>query len=278
MSAVRVIAALTCKEAVRRRVLQAAAGLGVAFLVLYAIGLHFVLGTIPAGVLRQPLLRREGLTVLTLMGLYAVNWLCMVMTILVSVDTIAGEVNSGVIQAVVTKPLRRWEVIAGKWAGFGAMLSGYIFFMAGGLLLLVRLLGGQTPPHVPQAIGLMWLESMLLLAVTFRAGASLSTLAAGVVVFGAHIFAFLGGWVEEFGSLAHSQTAVNIGILASVFMPSEVLWRRAAFGLQGPIVGAFGRGPFNVGSVPSDAMVVYAAAYMTAALALAIRRFSRRDL
>ena len=61
-------------------------------------------------------------------------------------------------------------------------------------------------------------------------------------------------------------------------MPSEVLWRRAAFELQGPVIGGFGRGPFSIGSVPSGLMVIYAGLYLAAALALAIRRFSQRDL
>jgi ABC-type transport system involved in multi-copper enzyme maturation permease subunit len=201
-----------------------------------------------------------------------------VITILTSADTVAGEINSGVIQAVVTKPIRRWEVLLGKWLGFAAMLTAYLLFMAGGMLVEVRLIAGHTPAHVPEALGLLWLESLLLLAVTFRFGASFSTLATGVSVFGLHILAFLGGWVEEFGWLAHSQTAVNLGVLASVAMPSESLWRRAAFDLQGPVVGGFGRGPFSIGSVPSGWMVVYAGLYLVVALALAVRQFSKRDL
>jgi hypothetical protein len=125
---------------------------------------------------------------------------------------------------------------------------------------------------------MMWLESMLLLAVTFRAGASLSTLTTGIVVFGLHVLAFLGGWVEEFGSMAQSRTAVDIGVLVSVIIPSEALWRRAAFELQGPIIGGIGRGPFSVASVPSVWMIAYAGAYLAAALLLAMRRFGKRDL
>jgi len=278
VSGVVVIAGLTCREAVRRRVLAAALAVGAAFLLLYGFGLHKVLASLPAAATRQLLFRRQAVIVLFAMGMYVVNWLLAVITILTSADTIAGEVNSGVIQAVVTKPIRRWEVIFGKWLGFAAMLTAYLAFLAGGMLAEVRLIGGHTPAHVPEAIGLMWLESMLLLAVTFRAGASLSTLATGVTVFGLHILAFLGGWVEEFGWLAHSQTAMNLGVMASVVMPSESLWRRAAFELQGPVIGGFGRGPFSIGSVPSGWMVVYAGLYLAAALALAIRRFSGRDL
>jgi ABC-type transport system involved in multi-copper enzyme maturation permease subunit len=278
MRGVAVIAGLTCREAARRRLLAVAAAIGTAYLVLYGFGLHKVLESLPAAATRQLLFRRQAVIVLFAMGMYVVNWLLAVITILTSADTVAGEINSGVIQAVVTKPIRRWEVILGKWLGFAAMLTVYLAFLAGGMLVEVRMIGGHTPAHVPQAIGLMWLESMLLLAITFRFGASLSTLATGVAVFGLHILAFLGGWVEEFGWLAHSQTAIDLGVLASVVMPSESLWRRAASELQGPVIGGFGRSPFSIGSVPSGWMVIYAGVYLAAALGLAIRRFSKRDL
>ena len=278
MRGVAVIAGLTCREAARRRLLAVAAAIGSAYLMLYGFGLHKVLESLPAAASRQLLFRRQAVIVLFAMGMYVVNWLLAVITILTSSDTIAGEINSGVIQAVVTKPIRRWEVLFGKWLGFAVMLTVYLAFLAGGMLVEVRLIGNHWPSHVPEAIGLMWLESMLLLAVTFRFGASLSTLATGVAVFGLHILAFLGGWVEEFGWLAHSQTAMDLGVMASVVMPSESLWRRAAFELQGPVIGGFGRGPFSIGSVPSGWMVVYAGLYLVTALALAIRAFSRRDL
>jgi hypothetical protein len=146
------------------------------------------------------------------------------------------------------------------------------------VLLEIRLIAGHWPPNVAGALGLMWLEMLLLLSVTFRAGASLATLATGVVAFGLHVLAFLGGWVEEIGSLAQSPMAVNIGVVVSLVIPSESLWRRAASDLQGPLIGGIGRSPFTAGSVPSEWMVFYAGLYLAVALALALRAFSRRDL
>ncbi len=274
MRGVRVIAGLTWREAIRRKLLLAALVLGAAFLILYAVGVHV---TLKEPLLRQPLFRQQAVIAMMLMGMYAVNWLAVVITILTSVDTVAGEISSGVIQAVVTKPIRRWEVLAGKWLGFAAMLSGFVLLMAGGLLLTVKLIAGYTPPGIFPALALMWLECLVLLAVSLRVGASLSTLATGITVFGLHILAFLGGWIEEFGSVAHSQTATNIGVIASVIMPSEVMWRRAASELGGAVVGGFGRLPFTIGSQPSGAMIAYAGIYMALALAFAFGRFSRRD-
>jgi ABC-2 type transport system permease protein len=99
-----------------------------------------------------------------------------------------------------------------------------------------------------------------------------------VLALGMHGIAFIGGWIEQAGAVAHTPRAVTVGIVASLIMPSESLWRRAAFEMQSPLVGALNFSPFSNASVPSGAMVIYAALYLTAALAWAIRRFGRRDL
>jgi hypothetical protein len=48
--------------------------------------------------------------------------------------------------------------------------------------------------------------------------------------------------------------------------------------MQSQIGGAIRISPFGTESVPSRAMIVYAAAYLLVALAFAIRRFTSRDL
>jgi len=104
-----------------------------------------------------------------------------------------------------------------------------------------------------------------------------STLTTGVLTLGLHGLAFLGGWIEQFGAITQTQRAVNVGVIASVLMPSEALWRRAAFEMQSPLASAMRISPFSTLSVPSTAMIFYAAIYLTIALVIAIRRFSQRD-
>ena len=167
--------------------------------------------------------------------------------------------------------------------GFVGMLTLYLALMIGGIttltyLMSLRLLGGVAPHHLLRGMSLIWLECVLLLTVTFMFGTSLSTLTNGVLALGMHGLAFIGGWIEQAGALTHSPRAVNVGIAASVLMPSESLWRRAAFEMQSPLVGAMGFSPFSNASVPSVAMVAYAGVYVAVALGLALRCFGQRDL
>jgi Cu-processing system permease protein len=118
--------------------------------------------------------------------------------------------------------------------------------------------------------------------VSLLGGAMLSTLANGVLVFGLYGVAFIGGWIEQIGSFFSNQvagkTAINIGIITSLIMPSEALWRRAAHELQSPLVAALGISPFSSGTYPSLVMIFYAVFYIALAFALAVRQFNRRDL
>ena len=276
-----IVAGVTFREAARKKLLWMALLAGSAFLALFGTGLHFQLKDFASRT--SPLIARQGVDALLMVGLYAVDLMAVVMTVLTSVDTLSGEIDSGTIQAVATKAITRSQLLLGKWLGFIGMLTLYVALMMGGIttltyLMSLRSLGGVAPHHLLRGMSLIWLECVLLLSVTFMFGTSLSTLTNGVLALGMHGLAFIGGWIEQAGALTHSPRAVNVGIAASVLMPSEALWRRAAFEMQSPLVGAVGFSPFSNASVPSAAMVAYAGVYLVVVLGLTLRRFGRRDL
>ena len=272
-----IMAGVTFREAARKKMLWMALAAGAAFLLLFGTGLHFQSKEIRAHGM-SPILRREIAFTMVTMGLYAVDLLAVLMTILTSVDTLSGEIASGTIQAIATKPIPRWQVLVGKWLGFVGMLTAYIALMVGGVNAVTYMMSGVAARHLVRGFFLIWMESVVLLSVTFAFGTYFSTLTSGVLALGLHGLAFLGGWIEQFGAIAQTQRAVDVGVIASVLMPSEALWRRAAFEMQSPLANAMRISPFSTMSVPSGTMVVYAGVYLAIALAIAIRRFSRRDL
>jgi len=238
---------------------------GVAFLSLFGTGLYFQLKDLKPHT--NLLLERQGVGALLMVGLYAVDLMAVVMTVLTSVDTVSGELASGTIQAVATKPISRWELLLGKWMGFVGMVTVYVVLMVGGItavtyLMSLHAVGGVLPHHLLRGATLIWLECILMLSLTFRMGASFSTLTNGVVVLGLHGIAFIGGWIEQAAALTHSPRALNVGIIASLIMPSEALWRRAVFEMQSPIVSTLGFSPFSAISVPSKFMILYACLYL----------------
>jgi Cu-processing system permease protein len=166
----------------------------------------------------------------------------------------------------------------GKWVGLVGMLTIYYLMMAGGVLLFVYLRTGYMPHHALRALGLLWMNISVMLGVSFLGGSLFSTLANGVMVFGLYGVAFIGGWIEQFGSFLNNQAAVNIGVVCSLILPSEAMWKRATFEIQSPLVAAMGVSPFSSLSVPSGLMILYAALYSLVILGLAIWNFSKRDI
>jgi len=276
MNAIKTITWLTFHEARRRKMVLAALVMGGLFLLLYGLGV----GLIDRNLKDHPISAiqlRFNYSILLVAGLYVVHFLTVMLAIFASVDTIAGEIATHTIQTLVTKPVRRWQIVLGKWLGYAAMLLLYLGMLGGGIFLVMYVLVGYTPPNPLAGLLLLMLEALVLLSLSIMGETRLSTLTNGVLLFMLYGVAFIGAWVEQIGALLQSHAAVNIGIVTSLLMPVEALWRRASYLMQPPILSSIPT-PFSGTSPPSQVMVIYAALYAAAALVLAMRIFSRRDL
>ncbi|MEP7199469.1 MAG: ABC transporter permease [Chloroflexota bacterium] len=272
---------LTLHEALRRRVLLLALIMGLGFLVIFGLGFYAIISTTvtpaPRSITQGPQ-QFIAVAFLTMAGLYAVNFLLVMMAALMPVDTLSGEIRSGAIQSLVTKPIRRAEVVLGKWLGFWLILMGYLLLMAGGVILIAFVVSGYTPPNMWSGFALMMLEGTLLLTLSIAGGTRLSTLANGVMVFGLYGLAFIGGWVEQVSALLGNSTGSYVGIIASLIVPTESLWHLAAYQMQPAIMRELAITPFSPTSVPSDAMIFWALGYVAIALAWGVWQFGKRDL
>ena len=276
MNTIKTITWLTFHEARRRRKVLAALAIGGRFLLRYGLGVA-VNDKNHQEAHKSAIQMRFGYNLLLIAGLYVVHFLTVMLAIFASVDTIAGEIATHTIQTLVTKPVRRWQIVLGKWLGYSAMLLLYLGLLGGGIFLVMYVVVGYTPPNPLGGLLLMMLEALVLLSLSMLVGTCLSTLTNGVLLFMLYGVAFIGAWVEQIGALLQSHAAVNVGIVTSLLMPVEALWRRASYLMQPPIMSSIPT-PFSGTSPPSQAMVLYAALYAAAALGLAMRVFSRRDL
>jgi Cu-processing system permease protein len=272
-----IMAGITFREAARRRILWTALILGLGFLAVFGIGLHFQMADFEAHPL-MPLLRYEVISGMLMVGLYTVDLLAVVMTILTSMDTVSGEITSGTIQAIATKPIHRWQLLVGKWLGFVGMVAAYVAIMFGGIVALGYWVSGVAPNNPIQGGLLVLLECVIVLTITFLCGTWFSTLTSGVLVLGLHGLAFMGGWIEQMSGFTQTANLVKVGIVSSLIMPTESVWRRAAFEMQSAVAGSLNFSPFADVSVPSATMIGYAGVYMLIALGAAIYHFNQRDL
>lgn len=277
------IARHTFREAASRKVLLAALMLGLLFLLVFGLGYYLILSELEKQLVNMPSIQlNEFRNFMLMAAIYVVNFLVIMMAVLTSVDTLSGEINSGTIQTIVSKPIQRWEIVAGKWLGFVVMITLYLLMMAGGVFLIVYLRSGYLPPNPVLGLFLIWMNALLMLSVSILGGTRLSTLANGVLVFGLYGIAFIGGWIEQIGTLlpniAARQATINIGVITSLILPSEALWKRAAYELQSSIISATGISPFSGNTYPSDLMIGYAGVFIITCLLLTVWSFKQRDL
>ena len=278
-----IIARLTLREASRRKVVWGLLILSGVFLALYTLGWVFV----KQGVAEFGSPARMGdlrmlYNFLMMAGLYTANFLIVMLAVLISVDTLAGEINSGTMQSIAVKPLARRTIVLGKWLGFAIVLGLCVLLLAGGVLIITWVVSGYVPPNPWSGPLLMYVEALLFLSATFLGGTRLSTLANGVLGFGLFGLAFIGSFIEQIGGyaqqfgLSSSEAATQIGRITSLLMPSQAVWRRALADM------AEGLNPIRAmtigASTPDNGVIVYAIAYVGVLLFLAVGSFQRRDL
>jgi len=278
MRDVLTIAVLTWQEARRRKIFLAAILLGLAFILLYGVGTYFMVRDIKASRVVVEMAHNAGFNFVVMAGLYVVSFLGVMLSVLTSVGTLSAEISSHTVQCLVTKPLRRVAIVLGKWLGLLIMLGVYIAFLSGGVLLATWLFSGHVPQYVVGGIALIILQAVIMLTISLLGGTRLSTVANGVMAFMLYGLAFIGGWMEQIGSLMRNETVVDIGIASSLLVPSEAMWKMAAYYMQPVIVNTLGVTPFSQSTPPSTAMLVYALLYVGGLLALAVWSFNRRDL
>jgi ABC-type transport system involved in multi-copper enzyme maturation permease subunit len=271
------VAHLTLVEARRRRIVLAGAVCASAFLTVFGVAVAFAYREMMADAAVSFVQRQATLTFIMLVGFMAANFLSVMFAILLPVDTLSGEIDSGVMQTIASKPIDRAQIVLGKWAGHLLLAVFYLLLMSAGILAVMRLAAGFVPVGVPHAIPLLMLEIAVSLTVSVAGGSRFSTVTNGIMALGFYGVAFIGGFVEQIGGFAGIVSLRTIGIIVSLVSPADSMWRLAAHYLQPEILR--GSGGLALGaSVPTPLMVWWAAGFTLLALLYAVETFRRRAL
>lgn len=280
-----VIARFTLREAISRRLILAGLGLSAAFLALFALGYAFMYANVSAQTATRANSAQAlaGLSaVLTIMGLYAISFLSSFLALFLAVGAISGEIDAGTLHALLARPLRRTELVLGRWLAYVGLTVAYVGLMVGALLLIARSISGFEPPDPTRAAALMMLQAVVLLTLSLLGSTLMPTLANGVVVFGLFGLAWLAGIVEFVGRILSNTAMLNLATVVSLVVPSDALWRGASYYLQPPLLlvasGSANGVPFLGGAPPTMALVSWALLYPLVCLGGAMLAFARRDL
>lgn len=265
------------REASSRKILAVGIVVSVLFIALfwvaYAVGFSRLQGDNPQD-------RAIAATAMTVLGLYAVQFLAAFLAILLSTGAIAAEVDSGRALSILARPVPRWSWLVQRTTAFGSLVVAYVVVMVAAVLTIAAGIGGFSALDPGKAIALLVAEVVFLIAAGVCLSTRLSAIAAGVVVVVAYGLAWLAGIIEFVAATLGNETLERIGIAISLLVPSDALWRSASYYLQSPTLLAAGDVglPFASSEPPSGWLILWGLAYMALLVAAAIWSFRRRDL
>ncbi len=273
------VAALTLREASRRRVVWALLGMTAVLLALGSWGFSRVaeefggLGDLEA--------RIAASTVLNLV-MFGISLIAALGTEFLAGPTLAGEVESGISLAVLARPVRRSAVVVGKWLGLVVFGASFVVVAGLGQFLVVDAAVGYWPPHALTGLALLALQTTTLLTLALLLSTVISPMASGIVAVGLFGATWIAGVVGGLGAAFDNQALARMGDVSRLILPTDGLWRGAMSAFQHPALGFFlaeAEGfPFLGTGLPGAGYLLYAVAWVAAVLGLAVLTFGRRDL
>ncbi|HEY0000771.1 MAG TPA: ABC transporter permease [Actinoplanes sp.] len=274
------IAALTLREAARRRVLRSLAVLTFVLLGLSAWG--FARLDAEFGGLTSGEARLAASMVLNLV-MFGLSLIAALGTAFLAGPTVAGEIESGIALSLLARPVRRFDVLLGKWLGLAVF--GSLFVSAAGLaqFLVVRVTVGYWPPQPATGLALLAAQTVALLSLGLLLSTAVSPMASGIVAVGLFGATWIAGVVGSVGEELGNDSVAQVGTVSRMLLPTDGLWRGAMHAFQDPaVLGMLGTKlnahPFlsNVGLTAG--YLAWTALWVAIVLGLTALAFRRRDL
>jgi ABC-2 type transport system permease protein len=280
MNATFTIAALTIKEAVRRRLLLAFIAISVVIVGLSAWGFDR-LGhshTLTSG--EANLAIPQALVLF----MFMFSFVLALSASAIASPSISAELESGVLMTIVTRPIRRAEVLIGKWLGLATLLAGYAAVVCALEFAVVDWASGFVAPNPVLVTVYLFAEGGLLLTLALFLSTRVPVIAAGVIgvaVFGA---GWLAGVVGTLGSALNISALRTVGQIGRFLLPTDGLWHAAIYYLQPSsliaehVAEGGRRDPFYAQGAPSWAYLLWVACWFLILLTAAVASFERREL
>lgn len=251
---------LTIKEMLRKKFLLLASLLAILFLLFYGLGLFFIHRDMQRHVSQfYPIFAAQMMS----MAIYMSSFLSALLVVFSTAGTLAAELENGILHSIVPKPIHRSSIIGSKFAGVATISIIFDLLLLSCILGVSWLITRQPVQHFPLALSYYFLQSLVLLAATLYCSVLLPTIAAGVTGIMIFMVGVIGGMIEQFGVLLNNQSLVNTGIVSSLIIPTDPLYR-LIYATVTPKMGNIlsNAGPFGAASLPSVWMVVYAVLYV----------------
>jgi ABC-2 type transport system permease protein len=287
MPPILVIARLTVQESSRRRLLLALLILTLLVVGFSAWGFNKITTvTNSAGQALPPDQVAVVTSQLLIVIVFMFSGVLALSAAVVSGPLISSEVESGLLLSMLARPVRRSEVLIGKWLGLGVLVG--IYAAGAGFLEIAAVdwATGYVPPHPVDLIVYVAAEGLVLLSLGLLLSTRLSGITAGVIALVAWLIAWIGGVVGDIGTGLQNQALENVGIVSHLLLPSDGLWRGAIFAMEPDTLiasmkalGTFGRAnPFAAVDPPPTQFLIWVVIWFGLVLLLSIWSFRTREI
>ncbi|MBM2812252.1 MAG: ABC-type transport system, permease component [Chloroflexi bacterium] len=272
-------ARLTMREAARSRFLPITLTLALLYIGLIAWGCHLILDHTPSIAAAQ-----ASAFGMEIFAFYMVSFVIALLAVFVTGASTHHDGESGLLQAMLARPVRRFDVLFGRWLGASLLVAFYVILLTGGLVLAVGLSVGYYPSRPVEAAALLLLQGLAILSLRLLFGTFLGNMASGILPLMLYGLAWMGGLVETVGQALSVQAMVTAGIVTSLLIPTDELWRGVAYFLapetaSALLTQALGRGNPFISLTPIAApMVAWSCFYVVATFLVAAWSFARRDV
>ncbi len=282
MSAIWTIASLTVREAVRRKLVAAFAVISVVLVGLSGWGFDrlshgsgFTSGE-----------TNLALPQAVVLFMFMFSFVVALSASAIASLAVSSEIDSGVLQAVVARPVRRSDVLIGKWLGMVGLLAAYTAIVCGLLVAVVYWTSGFVAPDPAAAAAFVLAEGVVLLTLVLLISTRLSALAAGVIGVAVFGMAWLAGVVGTLGAAFHIRALHTVSVISQYLMPTDGLWHGAMYYLEPPSFvtqqladSPVGQGdPFLAIAAPAWPYLTWAGIWLVLVLVLGLVSFERREL
>ncbi|MBC5801114.1 MAG: ABC transporter permease [Candidatus Eremiobacteraeota bacterium] len=279
------ITSLTLREASRRKVVAAAVAIAIVLIGLTGWG-FWKLNASLSGHARDPALVAGTFSVLVVMLAYMFSVALAIGSAFLAAPALSADVDSGLLLAILPRPLRRADVVLGKWLGLALLVIAFVLAVGGAELGVIRLIAHYVPPHPLTALAFLAAESLVMLTLALFFSSRLAPIAGGIIAIALFGLAWIAGIAVTLATTLGNAALVHAGTIVSLIVPSDGLWRGALAALEPAVFVASGAtaegarefGPFAVSGPPPAAFLIWSAAWAMAILAAAVLSFAKRDI
>jgi ABC-type transport system involved in multi-copper enzyme maturation permease subunit len=282
--AILTIARLTLVEASRRRLLIALVALTLAVAALtgwvfnyahtHAPNTRFLAQVIPLA------------SQLLILVMFMFSWVLSLGAVFIAAPAIAGDVESGIALAMLPRPIRRSDLVLGKWLGLALLVTAYAAGSSAVELLVVKVAAAYQPPHPLEMTGFLIGEGLVMLTLAMLLSTRLAPMTSGIIAVVFFGLTWMAGIARDIGTALGYSGIIRMGDLSRLLLPTDGLWRGTIYNLEPPLIiaaaQALGQGvvaqPFLSTVAPPPPYLLWVVLWIVGVLGLGVLSFQRREL